>query len=167
MTTPQRISLVVGMANGNVIGINNTLPWHIPADLKHFKEVTLGKPIIMGRKTWASLPFKPLPKRRNLVISRQADYIAVDTPHTEGHTSLASALAACPEAEVCIIGGAQIYAQAMAIATDLQVTLIDLDIDGDAFFPHIDPSIWQVCSSEEHETEDGIHYAFIHYQRIA
>ncbi|MBP6562717.1 MAG: dihydrofolate reductase [Neisseriaceae bacterium] len=168
MSTPQRISLVVGMANGNVIGINNTLPWHIPEDLKHFKDLTLGKPIIMGRKTWASLPFKPLPKRRNLVISRQANFIPTGTDGAEGHDSLESALAACADvAEVCIIGGAQIYAQAMAVATDLQVTLIDLDIAGDAFFPHIDPSIWQVMNSEEHETEDGIHYAFIHYQRMA
>lgn len=167
MMTSQRISLVVGMANDNVIGINNTLPWHIPADLQHFKAVTLGKPIIMGRKTWESLPFKPLPKRRNLVVSRQVDYIASGTASTEGYQTLEAALAACAnEAEVCVIGGAQIYAQAMPLATDLQVTLIDLDIEGDAFFPSIDPALWQVVSSEDHETEEGIHYAFIHYQRI-
>ncbi len=167
MSTHQRISLVVGMANNNVIGINNTLPWHIPEDLKHFKSVTLGKPIIMGRKTWESLPFKPLPGRRNLVISRQPDYIGAATAHTESHASLSAALAACDEAEVCVIGGAQIYAQAMAVATDLHVTQIDLSIEGDAFFPAIDPALWQEVSREAHVSDDGIAYAFIHYQRLA
>ncbi|MBP6115246.1 MAG: dihydrofolate reductase [Neisseriaceae bacterium] len=167
MSTPQRITLVVGMASNNVIGVNNTLPWHIPEDLKHFKAVTLGKPIIMGRKTWESLPFKPLPGRRNLVISRQADYIDASMAQTESHNSLAAALAACDEAEVCVMGGAQIYAQAMAVATDLQVTHIDLDIEGDAFFPDIDHDLWRVASLEKHVTDDGIRYAFVHYQRMA
>jgi dihydrofolate reductase len=117
-----------------VIGINNTLPWHLPEDLKHFKAVTLGKPVLMGRKTYDSIG-RPLPGRRNIVITRQSDWQAagVEVAH-----SLEQALAmADGVAEVCLIGGADLYRQAMAMADALRLTEIDAAFDGDAHFPEV------------------------------
>lgn len=126
------LSLVAAMANNRVIGRDNDMPWHLPADLKHFKAVTLGKPVIMGRKTFESIG-RPLPGRRNLVISRQADF---RPQGVEVVSSLDDALAATKSAEeVMVIGGGQIYRQALAVAQRLYLTFIDADIEGDTCFP--------------------------------
>lgn len=158
----QKISIVVAMARNFAIGINNTLPWHLSEDLKHFKAVTTGKPIIMGRKTWESLG-RPLPDRRNILISRNEDYQAEGA---EVFSSLQAALAACKdEAEVCIIGGANLYTQALPLVTNLIITEIDLDVEADAFFPKFDITDWEIKEQESHVSEKGIHYRFVSYQR--
>lgn len=118
----------------------------------------------MGRKTWESLPRKPLPGRRNIVISRQADYPA-EGAETVG--SLEEALALCAAAEeVIIMGGAQIYAQALPLASDLRITEVALDVQGDAFFPEFSPSEWREAAREIHISANGTGYAFVHYTRI-
>ncbi|EKE75745.1 type 3 dihydrofolate reductase [Gallaecimonas xiamenensis] len=126
------LSLVAAMANDRVIGRENDMPWHLPADLKHFKAVTLGKPVVMGRKTFESIG-RPLPGRRNLVISRQQGYKPTGV---EVFTSLQDALAACADMEeVMVIGGGQIYQQALPLAARLYLTFIDAQLDGDTRFP--------------------------------
>ena len=137
------ISIVVAVAENGVIGAAGDMPWRLRSDLKHFKAVTLGKPIIMGRKTWHSIG-RALPGRMNIVISRDAEFVA------EGATVAGSLQAALDLAqgdageggEICIIGGGQIYAQAMALADRLYVTHIQAAIDGDTVFPAIDGSVW-------------------------
>ncbi|WKE66134.1 type 3 dihydrofolate reductase [Gallaecimonas kandeliae] len=126
------LSLVAAMANNRVIGRDNDMPWHLPADLKHFKAVTLGKPVVMGRRTFESIG-RPLPGRRNLVISRQSDF---RPEGVEVFACLDEALAAVAEVEeVMVIGGGQIYQQALPRAKRLYLTFIDADIEGDTRFP--------------------------------
>ena len=155
-----KITLIAAYAARRCIGINNTMPWHLPEDFAFFKSYTTGKPVIMGRKTWESLPRKPLPGRQNIVITRQ-DYQAEGA---QTAASLEDALALCQDAEeVIIMGGAQIYAQALPIATDLRLTEVGLDVDGDAFFPEFSTETWQEASRENHVSAKGIEYAFLHY----
>ena len=145
------------------IGKDGALPWRLPEDLALFRRVTSGHPVIMGRKTWESLPKKPLPGRRNIVVTRQADY-AADGAQTA--PSLATALALCADAdEIVVMGGGEIYREAMPQATDLRITEIALRPEGDAFFPVIDAALWQENSREAHTTADGVRYAFVHYVR--
>ena len=156
------LTLVAAMASNRVIGINNTLPWHLPEDLKHFKAVTLGKPVLMGRKTYDSIG-RPLPGRRNIVITRQADWQAagVEVAH-----SLEQALEmAADVAEVCLIGGAELYRQAIVAADCLRLTEIAQPFDGDAHFPAFDRQVWQEESRSEHCSEQGLAYAFVDYRR--
>jgi dihydrofolate reductase len=145
------LSLVAAMANQRVIGLNNQMPWHMPADLAHFKKVTLGKPVIMGRKTYDSIG-RLLPGRRNIIISRQAKPagLAADWVH-----SLDEALALVTEIpEVMIIGGADLYRQTVAIADRLYLTEIDLETDGDAFFPDYQAAAdWSVMTEELHQAD--------------
>ena len=129
------------MARNRVIGRDNKLPWHLPADLRHFKELTLGKPIIMGRKTWESLPGL-LPDRRHIVVTRRQDYVA-EGAETAAHLDAAIALAGNVE-EIMIVGGATLYAEALPVADRLYVTLVDAEIDGDAYFPDFDMDAWKV-----------------------
>ena len=155
-----KITLIAAYAARRCIGINNTMPWHLPEDFAFFKSYTTGNPVIMGRKTWESLPRKPLPGRQNIVISRQ-DYQAEGA---QTAASLEDALALCQGVEeVIIMGGAQIYAQALPIATDLRLTEVGLDVDGDAFFPEFSTETWQEASRENHVSAKGIEYAFVHY----
>lgn len=155
-----KITLIAAYAARRCIGINNTMPWHLPEDFAFFKSYTTGKPVIMGRKTWESLSRKPLPGRQNIVITRQ-DYQAEGT---QTAASLEDALALCQGVEeVIIMGGAQIYAQALPIATDLRLTEVGLDVDGDAFFPEFSTETWQEASRENHVSAKGIEYAFVHY----
>jgi dihydrofolate reductase len=159
-----RITLVAAMARGNVIGVDNTLPWHLPEDLKHFKAVTLGKPVIMGRKTFDSIG-RPLPGRLNIVVSRQADWQhdGVTVAH-----SLPDALALAGDApEVCIIGGANLYAQALPLAHAMALTHIALDVAGDACFPAWVPGEWAVTLHEPQTGAGGLSYRFADYQRLA
>lgn len=159
-----KIALIVAMAKNHTIGINNTLPWRIPADLQHFKRLTLGHHILMGRKTFESIG-KPLPQRTTVVITRDENL------HIEGclmANSLEAAIAVCGEVEeVFVVGGAEIYAQALASATTLYLTEIQQDVQGDASFPELNQGEWQEISREIHrqETPQLLTYHFIHYQR--
>jgi len=137
---PPVLSLIVAMARNGVIGIENRLPWRLPADLGYFKQVTMGKPIVMGRNTYESIG-RPLPGRQNIVVTRQAGYAAPGCTVVHG---LPEALdAAADSAEVMVIGGAALYAQALALARRLYVTVIDAEFAGDARFPAIDPRLWR------------------------
>ena len=161
----QQITLVVATAKNGCIGINNDMPWHIPEDFAFFKAYTSGKPVVMGRKTWESLPKKPLPNRRNIVITRQADYVAEGA---EVVGDLQAAFALCDDApEVIVMGGAQIYAEALPLATDLRTTEVDLTVDGDAYFPSVDAHAWKELAREAHVSAKDIAFAFVHYPRHA
>jgi dihydrofolate reductase len=143
------IVIVAAVARNRVIGKDNRLLWNIPADMAHFKALTAGHTVVMGRKTWESLPprFRPLPGRRNIVISRQADYAA---PGAEVTGSLENALKlASTAATVFIIGGEQIYRQAMVVADRLEVTEVDLEPEGDAWFPEIAAVDWEKTARTE------------------
>jgi len=136
-----RVSAVVAASDNNVIGKDGGLPWHVSSDLKLFKEITMSKPVIMGRRTWESLPRKPLPGRRNIVITRNADYQAEGA---EIVRSVDEALAACAgEPEVSIIGGGQVYAQAMSRTDRLYLTRIHLTVEGDTFLPDLPEAEWR------------------------
>ena len=154
------IVIIAAVAKNRVIGKDNTLIWNIPEDMAHFKALTSGQTVIMGRKTWESLPprFRPLPGRRNIVISRQADFAA---PGAELAASLEAALQLAAQAETAfIIGGEQIYRQAMDVADRLEITEVDLEPEGDAWFPAIDPNRWRVDQKAEYPG-----FAFITYRR--
>ncbi len=156
--------MIFARAANGVIGLNNAMPWHLPQDLAHFKQLTHGFPVIMGRKTWDSLPprFRPLPGRSNVVVTRQADWSA---PGAWPATSLAHALQLCGQAqEVWVIGGAQIYAQAEPLAQRIEVTEIAQDFEGDAFAPTLGPQ-WKVARREDHATPDGLKFSFVSYTR--
>jgi dihydrofolate reductase len=140
-----KISLIAAIARNRVVGYNNQLPWHLPADLQHFKQLTLGKPIVMGRKTWESLPGL-LPGRRHLVITHDQDYQA---PGTHVVHSLEAALdIASDSPEIMIVGGAALYAAMLPKAECLYLTLVEADVRGDAYFPEIDWEQWQETARE-------------------
>ncbi len=143
-----RIALVVAVARNGVIGRDGGLPWHLSSDLKKFKEITMGKPVIMGRKTWESLPKRPLPGRRNIVITRQKGFVA------DGAMVVASpeeALAAAVGAEeIAVIGGGEIYDMFMVLADRIYLTEVALDVEGDTLFPAIEPAHWREVAREEH-----------------
>ncbi|MEM9171153.1 MAG: dihydrofolate reductase [Pseudomonadota bacterium] len=147
------VSLIVAVSDNGVIGKDNALPWRLPADLKYFKRVTMGKPIVMGRKTWESIG-KPLPCRRNIVVTRNVDFAA---DGAEVVNSLEAALASLNEmTEVMIIGGAQIYAAAMTHVDRVYLTRVHVDIEaGDAFFPTLDESQWFAVSEQFVRGADG------------
>lgn len=157
------LTLIVARARNGVIGRDNTLPWRLPEDLAHFKRTTMGAPVIMGRKTWESIG-RPLPGRRNIVVSRNAG-LRLEGAEVAG--SLEDALRLCVGVEqVFLIGGAQLYAEALPSADRLIVTEIDADIEGDAYFPQIDPQRWSVTERERHHSEaNGFDYAFVTYER--
>ena len=141
-----RLSLIAAMASNRAIGIDNKLPWRLPADLQHFKALTMGKPMIMGRKTWESLPGL-LPGRPHIVITRDHNYVAAGA---EVVHSLEEALACYPGAEeLMLVGGANVYAQGIEIASRLYLTEIATEVAGDAFFPEIDMTQWQEAAREE------------------
>jgi len=146
------LSLIVATANNNIIGKENTMPWHLPADLAYFKRVTLGKPVIMGRKTFESIGF-PLPGRKNIVISRNLDYSAKGI-QVVGSVDEALDLVTDVE-EVMVIGGATIYQHCLAQADRLYVTHINADIEGDTKFPEYDTNTnWEKTSSEQYLADD-------------
>lgn len=163
------LAMIVAVADNRVIGLDNKMPWHLPADLKHFKAMTLGKPIIMGRKTWDSLG-RPLPGRLNLVVSRQQ---GLQLEGAETFTSLDAALVRAEQwareqgvDELMLIGGAQLYAQALVQAQRLYLTRIDAAPEGDAFFPAFEEAEWQRTESQAHPAEgDAPAYRFETWQR--
>jgi dihydrofolate reductase len=148
-----RIALVVAMSRNGVIGRDGGLPWHISSELKRFKAITMGKPMIMGRKTWESLPKRPLPGRPNIIITRQNGFVA------EGAAVVATpdaAIAAAGDAEeIAIIGGGEIYAMFLDRADRLYLTEVDVVVEGDTYFPSFDRSLWQEVSKEIHEPGVG------------
>jgi dihydrofolate reductase len=160
------LSLIVAMDRNRLIGRGNALPWHLPADLKHFKSITMGKPIVMGRKTFESIG-KPLPGRRNIVISRNADYQAAGCDVV---TSLDAALKVAGNVdEIMIIGGTQIFRESFARAQRIYLTLIDAEFEGDAWFPEYDAKQWKVSAEEKHRYQDGdaeFEYRFLQLDRM-
>jgi len=163
------LAMIAALADNRVIGLDNRMPWHLPADLKHFKAMTLGKPIIMGRKTWDSLG-RPLPGRLNLVVSRQLD---LQLEGAETFTNLDAALIRAEQwareqgvEELMLIGGAQLYAQALDQAQRLYLTRIEATPDGDAFFPNFDEAEWQRSDCQPHPAEgETPGYRFETWQR--
>ena len=156
------INMIFARSANGVIGNNNAMPWHLPEDLAHFKKLTLGSPVIMGRKTWDSLPakFRPLPGRTNVVVTRQPDWQAAGA---QSAGSLHDALALCQGAsDVWIIGGAQIYAQAEPLASRIEVTHINKTYDGDAFAPKLGMQ-WQLIHQEDNVSSNGLNFSFITY----
>lgn len=142
-----KVTLVVAIAENGVIGRDGGLPWRLSTDMKRFKETTMGKPVVMGRKTWESFPKRPLPGRRNIVVTRDRTYGAEGA---ETALSLDEALErARGEPEICVLGGGEIYAQALPVADRLDVTHVLAEIDGDTHFPPIDPETWDAISVEE------------------
>lgn len=151
------ISLVVAKSKNNVIGKNNQLPWHLPADLKHFKKITMGKPIIMGRKTFDSIG-KPLPGRRNIIITRNKNYSAKGCDIFYSIDEAFNALK--NETEVMIIGGANLYLQTLMRASCIYLTEIDVTIEGDAFFPALPVNEWKLISEEKFPADEKNSYAY-------
>jgi len=151
------ISIIVAMAENRVIGNDNSLPWHLPADLKHFKAVTMGKPIIMGRKTWESLPGK-LPGRPHIVVSSNPDYIADGC--TVAHSLPQAIESAGDVAEVMIVGGAMLYGQALPLAGRMYITLVETEVEGDTLFPDYDLDQWNEVAQEHHPSDDKNPYAY-------
>ena len=160
------LSLIVARARNGVIGRGNALPWRLPEDLAFFKRTTMGRPIIMGRRTWDSIG-RPLPGRRSLVVTRNAAWSA---PGAESVHSVAEAVALCADVPLAfVIGGAQIYTEALSLADAMDVTEIDRDVEGDTFFPAYDPTEWIETSRESHVAAgpDAWPFAFVHYARRA
>jgi dihydrofolate reductase len=158
-----QLHLIFAKARNGVIGKDNAMPWHLPEDMAHFKRVTLGCPVIMGRKTWDSLPprFRPLPGRMNVVVTRQVGWNEIGAKPS---SSLENALSLCEQFEhVWVMGGAQIYAQALPLADTAVVTEIGADFEGDAFAPQFGPH-WRETSREAHTSVNGLNFSFVTYQ---
>jgi len=159
------IQCIVAVAQNGVIGRENTLPWRLKADLQHFKTVTMGKPVVMGRLTFESIG-KPLPGRLNIVITRNAAYVADGCTVVE---SLPAAITAAGDVHaVMVIGGAQIYAQALPLATRVYLTEVLADVDGDACLPPLDKTQWRVVDSVTHsaDAENAYDYRFVIMERV-
>ena len=161
----QKITLVAAVARDGAIGRNNALLWHLPEDMAHFKALTMGKPVVMGRKTWDSIPpkFRPLPGRRNLVVSRSG----VELPGAEVFASLDAALAACHDApDACVIGGGEIYALALPLADKLALTEVDAVFpDADRHFPAWPRDQFIEAHRERRTNAAGLSFDFVDYQR--
>ncbi len=160
-----RISLVVAVASNGVIGRDGGLPWHLPGDLKRFRELTLGKPVLMGRKTWESLPRHPLPGRDNLVVSRRGP--AGERDGARWFTDLAGALdwaGAAGVAELSVIGGAALFRDILPFAHRLHLTRIERPVDGDTIMPPLGTGWTERWTSERHE-ENGLPFRYIDYER--
>jgi dihydrofolate reductase len=161
------ISLIAAVARGGVIGRDGGIPWHVAEDVSRFKELTTGHAVVMGRKTWESLPerFRPLAGRRNVVVTRSAGWAA---PGAERATSVEAALALVGDEErVFVIGGAEIYEVALPYADELLLTEIDVEVDGDTVFPHWDRRAFEETGRDERESPDGTRFAFATYRRWA
>lgn len=157
------LSLIVAFANNHVIGINNTLPWHLPEDLKRFRALTMGHHIIMGRKTYESLG-RLLPGRTTIIVTRNKQF------KVEGaliaHSLQAAILLAAGDAEPFVIGGAELYKDGLKHATKLYITEVKADFDGDAFFQPIDLTKWQETKRENGITEAGLTYSYVNYSLV-
>jgi dihydrofolate reductase len=160
-----KLGLIYARARNGVIGKDGGLPWHLPEDLAHFKRVTLGCPVIMGRKTWDSLPgrFRPLPGRMNIVVTRQPGWRAEGASRA---ASIAEAVALCSaHPQAWVIGGAQLYEQALPLADTAEVTELDADFEGDTHAPALG-SGWRETAREPHRSAQGLPFAFVTYCRV-
>ena len=161
-TSGPRIFLVAAVAANGIIGAGGKLPWHIPEELKHFKRLTLGHPIIMGRRTWESLK-GPLPQRENIVVTRTPGY---EAPGAAVANSLGAALAMCTgEPVVFVIGGTQLFEESLPIAAGMVLTEIQRDYQGDTSFPAWDRAQWRESQREAHTAPDGTRFDFVLYER--
>ena len=157
-----QLSTIVAIANNRVIGINNTLPWHLPEDLKRFRALTTGHHIIMGRKTYESLG-RLLPGRTTVIVTRNQDYKVAGALVAN---SLQDAIAQSKgDDEAFLIGGAELYQDGLKLSDKLYITEIDLDVAGDAYFPEFDRSDWQEIAREAHVSEKGLKFSYVTYQR--
>ena len=158
----RQVAVIAAMARNRVIGINNTLPWHLPEDLKHFKALTMGHHIIMGRKTYESIG-RPLPGRTTVIVTRDPNYrmagcLVAHSPE--------QAIALCgDDAEIFFVGGAELYRQVLPLADCLYITEIQAEYSGDAEFPEIDRSVWREVERVSHVSQTGLGYDFVSYRR--
>jgi dihydrofolate reductase len=157
MATP-RVTLIVAMTDDGVIGIDGQLPWRLPEDLRRFKAATLGKPVVMGRKTFESIG-RPLPQRHNIVLTRQVGFSARDPAVTVVSTLEAALQAAGDVPEVMIIGGAEIYQLALPLAQRIILTRVHANVQGDTHFSPLDPKAWRVASSETYAADEKHAYS--------
>ncbi|WP_086933932.1 dihydrofolate reductase [Agarilytica rhodophyticola] len=170
MSTPVKLSIVVAMAQNRTIGKENGLPWRLSEDLKYFKKITMGHPIIMGRKTFESIG-RPLPGRTNIVVTRQDNwsYDGVKVVHDiDAAISIANQIALLDnKEEIMLIGGAELYKQSINICTRLYLTEVHAEVEGDAFFPLFDPEHWQEISRDKYEAQGGnpYDYSFVVFDR--
>ena len=160
------LSLIVAVAHNRVIGVGDRIPWRLPEDMKHFKQTTTGHPIIMGRKTWESFPKRPLPDRTNIVITRNSAFTA------EGATlvpSLDEAIETAQQSpgneETFVIGGAQVYAQALPLVDRMYMTEVDSAFDGDVLFPEYPSAHWHEVSRTQNTSSTGLNYSLVIYER--
>jgi dihydrofolate reductase len=158
-----KVYLVAAVAANGVIGRDGRLPWSLPEDLRHFKRLTLGHPVIMGRRTWDSLGGNPLPGRDNIVVTSRADF---EAPGAAVASSLEAALALCAgEPVVFVVGGNRLFAESLPIAAGLVLTEIHRDFPGDAWFPDYDRTKWRETQREAHTAADGMRFDFVMYER--
>ena len=159
------MALVAAVARGGVIGRDSGIPWRLPEDMRRFRTLTMGHPVVMGRRTWESLPdqFRPLPGRGNVVVTRNSDWSAQGADRAG---SIEDALRLLEgEATVFVIGGGEIYAAALPSADELLLTEIDAEIEGDTYFPNWDPDDFEEVARERHVSSDGVGYSFVTYER--
>ena len=154
------ISLIAAIADNGVIGRDNELPWHLPDDFRHFKRTTKGHHVLMGRLTWESLPKRPLPKRVNLVLSSQRDYVAEGASVVHSLSQALELAKAAGETELFVIGGARVYAEALPLARRLYITRVHARPEGDASFPSFDLDGWRVVESNAHAADERHAHAF-------
>jgi dihydrofolate reductase len=158
-----RVYLVAAVAANGIIGANGKLPWHIPEELQHFKKLTLGHPVIMGRRTWESLK-GPLPERENIVVTRQAGY---DAPGAAVANSLDAALAMCiGEPVAFVIGGTQLFEESLPLAAGMVLTEIQRDYAGDTWFPKWERAQWKETQREAHTAASGVRFDLVLYERV-
>lgn len=157
-----RIAIIAAMAHDRVIGKDNQMPWHLPEDLRHFKQMTLGKPVVMGRKTFESIG-RPLPGRHNIVISRQSDYAPEGVTRVSSFKEAVEAAGNCEE--LVVIGGGQLYREILPQADRLYLTEIDLQVEGDTRFPEWNDGSWQQVYEESGRGVNGLGFRFINMIR--
>jgi len=160
-----RISLVAAVARGGVIGRDNAIPWRLPEDMERFRALTMGHPVVMGRRTWASLPerFRPLPGRRNVVVTRSPDWYADGAERAGSLDEALRLLEGVPQ--VFVIGGAELYVAALPLADALLLTEVKLDVEGDTVFPPFDRTVFEEVSRERHVSVTGTPFSFVTYLR--
>ena len=162
-----RVALVAAVARGGVIGRDSGIPWRLPEDMQRFRTITMGHPVVMGRRTWESLPdqFRPLPGRGNVVVTRNSDWSAQGADRAG---SIEDALRLLEgEDTVFVIGGGEIYAAALPSADELLLTEIDAEIEGDTYFPNWDPDDFEEVARERNVSSEGVPFSFVTYERRA